>query len=171
MDPQSADDVTSFVRCGWPARGQDVIIVDPQTLRRSLPGQIGEIWVSSPSVAQGYWSKPTETAETFRAHVADTGEGPFLRTGDLGYLRDGQLVVTGRLKDLIIIRGRNYYPEDLEAAVQASSHALQRGRGAIGRQDRPGLERIGYKLHLQRRQRPARLQRKAQPEHDADVAE
>ena len=151
LDPKSAADETSLVRCGRPAQGHKVIIVDPQTLRWCLPGQIGEIWVSSPSVAQGYWSKPTETAETFRARVADTGEGPFLRTGDLGYLQDGQLVVTGRLKDLIIIRGRNYYPEDLEAAVQRSSQALQQGRGAIFSIDRGGAERLVIIQEVDRR--------------------
>jgi acyl-CoA synthetase (AMP-forming)/AMP-acid ligase II len=76
--------------------------------------QVGEIWVTGPSVAQGYWGLEEETRKTFQAHVADTGEGPFLRTGDLGFLHEGELFVTGRLKDLIIIHGSNHYPQDIE---------------------------------------------------------
>jgi acyl-CoA synthetase (AMP-forming)/AMP-acid ligase II len=87
----------------------------------SMPsGEVGEIWIRSPSVAAGYWNRAEETEYTFAAHLADTGQGPFLRTGDLGFVLDGQLYVTGRIKDLIIIRGRNYYPQDIEQTVEAS---------------------------------------------------
>ncbi len=89
----------AFVGCGHSRIGSDIRIVHPETciLR---PSGIGEIWVSGPSVAQGYWNRPEETERTFQAHLSDTGEGPFLRTGDLGFLRDGELFVTGRIKDL-----------------------------------------------------------------------
>ena len=76
------------------------------------PGEIGEVWVRSPSVAQGYWGRPEETARTFGARIHGGDEGPFLRTGDLGFVRDGQLYVVGRLKDMIIVSGQNRYPQE-----------------------------------------------------------
>ena len=104
----------------WP--GMEVMIVDPETSVLCPPDGIGEIWIRGESVTQGYWNRPEETEQTFHAYLADTdagpGEGPFLRTGDLGFLKDGELFVTGRLKDLIIIRGQNYYPQDIEITVE-----------------------------------------------------
>jgi acyl-CoA synthetase (AMP-forming)/AMP-acid ligase II len=129
------------VSCG-PAIDQDVEIVDPQTCRRCLPGQIGEIWVRGASVAQGYWNRAQETAATFAAHVADDGAGPYLRTGDLGFLDHGELFVTGRVKDLIIIRGRNFYPHDVESVVRSSHPALNAGIGAAFSIDVEGEERL-----------------------------
>jgi acyl-CoA synthetase (AMP-forming)/AMP-acid ligase II len=114
-----------LVSCGKSWLGQKIIIVDPNSLLLRPPGQIGEIWVASPSVAEGYWNKPEETAQTFQATLADTGEGPFLRTGDLGFLQDGELFVTGRLKDMIIVDGRNHYPQDIELTVAQSHPALK----------------------------------------------
>ena len=104
---------------------QTVCIVHPEHQTRCGPGDVGEIWIAGPSVAQGYWQRAAETAATFGATLADTGKGPFLRSGDLGFLHDGELFVTGRLKDLIIIRGRNYYPQDLEATAEQAHPALQ----------------------------------------------
>lgn len=114
-----------LVSCGKSWLDQKIIIADPESLTLSPPGQVGEIWVSSPSVAGGYWNKPEETAQTFQATMADTGEGPFLRTGDLGFLQDGELFVTGRLKDMIIADGRNHYPQDIELTVEQSHPALK----------------------------------------------
>ena len=91
---------------------------------------MGEIWVAGASVGQGYWHKPGLTRRSFNAHLSDTGEGPFLRTGDLGFMRDGQLYVTGRLDDLIIVRGLNRYPQDIEATARASHPLLESGYGA-----------------------------------------
>nr|VFK46681.1 MAG: Acyl-CoA synthetase (AMP-forming)/AMP-acid ligase II [Candidatus Kentron sp. TC] len=102
---------------------QKVVITDPDSLTPRLNGEVGEIWVSGDNVAQGYWNRPEETRKTFEAHL-DSGEGPFLRTGDLGFLKDGQLFITGRLKDLIIIHAQNYYPQDIELAVERSHEAL-----------------------------------------------
>jgi acyl-CoA synthetase (AMP-forming)/AMP-acid ligase II len=97
---------------------------------RVLPdGQVGEVWQSGGSVAAGYWNKPELTAATFGARTAD-GAGPFMRTGDLGFLMAGELFVSGRLKDLIIIRGRNYYPDDIESAVYQGRPALRPGGAA-----------------------------------------
>jgi acyl-CoA synthetase (AMP-forming)/AMP-acid ligase II len=107
-----------------------VIAVNPETLIACGPDEVGEIWISGTSIARGYENQPEASQATFRAHLADTGEGPFLRTGDLGFVRDGELFVTGRLKDLIIIRGRNHYPQDIEWTVGLSHPFLRPGCGA-----------------------------------------
>ena len=107
---------TVLVGCGRTNQNQSVVIVDPESLRVLPDAHVGEIWQSGGSVTAGYWGKPDVTAEIFAARTAD-GQGPFMRTGDLGFLKDGELFVSGRLKDLIIIRGRNYYPDDIEMAV------------------------------------------------------
>jgi acyl-CoA synthetase (AMP-forming)/AMP-acid ligase II/acyl carrier protein len=119
-----------LVSSGEPALGVDVRIVDPDTLIEASPSQVGEIWVGGASVGQGYWNKPEESAATFGARTA-AGEGPFMRTGDLGFLSEGQLFVTGRRKDLIVIRGVNYYPQDLEQTIEASHPALQPASCAV----------------------------------------
>jgi acyl-CoA synthetase (AMP-forming)/AMP-acid ligase II len=118
----------SLVSCG--RQLQAIAIVDPATRLRCQPDQVGEIWVSGPSIAQGYWNQPAATADTFQAYLADTGVGPYLRTGDLGFVHDAELFVTGRLKDLIIIRGRNYYPHDIELSVEQCHPALRVNAGA-----------------------------------------
>jgi acyl-CoA synthetase (AMP-forming)/AMP-acid ligase II/acyl carrier protein len=123
-------DVRELVGCGQSLLDTTVIIVNPETLTRCLPEEIGEVWVSGGSVAQGYWNRDAETAQTFQAFTSDTLEGPFLRTGDLGFLQDGELFVTGRLKDLIIIRGLNHYPQDIELTVERSHPSLRPGCGA-----------------------------------------
>ena len=130
-----------LVGCGGIAPDLKVAIVDPETLSPCAPDGVGEIWVSGPSVARGYWRKPAETQQIFGAHLA-TGDGPFLRTGDLGFLDRGQLFVTGRLKDLIIIRGSNHYPQDLEHTVECSHRALRPGCGAAFSVDTAGAERL-----------------------------
>ena len=121
---------------------QAVAIVDPTTARRCQPGRVGEIWLAGPSVAAGYWNRPAETRATFDARIADTGEGPFLRTGDLGFVRDGQLFVTGRIKDLIIVGGLNHYPQDVERSVEASHPALRTGGCVAFSVDEQGEERL-----------------------------
>jgi amino acid adenylation domain-containing protein len=130
--PVPADDPLSqtLVGCGTSSADQRVVIVQPETRRICRYDEVGEIWVAGPSVARGYWQRPAETAETFHALVANTGEGPFLRTGDLGFLYNGELFVTGRLKDVIIIRGRNHYPQDIELTTERSHPALRPGCGA-----------------------------------------
>lgn len=122
--------VQYLVSCGRPWLDQTVRIVHPEHGARCAENEVGEIWTAGPSVAGGYWQRPAETAQTFGAMLADTGEGPFLRTGDLGFLHGGELFITGRLKDLIIIRGRNYYPQDLEATAEQAHPALQPGGAA-----------------------------------------
>ncbi|HKQ74112.1 MAG TPA: MupA/Atu3671 family FMN-dependent luciferase-like monooxygenase [Blastocatellia bacterium] len=131
--------------------GAQVSIVGLEMKTVCDSGEIGEIWVAGPSVAQGYWGRPEESAEAFHATLAGSGEGPFLRTGDLGFIRDGELFVTGRLKDLIIIRGRNYYPQDIELAVEQSHPALKPSGGAAFSTDMDGEERLVVAQELGRR--------------------
>jgi acyl-CoA synthetase (AMP-forming)/AMP-acid ligase II/acyl carrier protein len=120
----------SLVGCGAPSSDHRVVIVDPDRLTQCSPERVGEIWISGPSVARGYWGRPEETGRTFGAFVSDTGEGPFFRTGDLGFLDGTELFVAGRIKDLIIIRGRNLYPQDIELTVQQAYPSLRAGCGA-----------------------------------------
>ncbi|HEX6288979.1 MAG TPA: amino acid adenylation domain-containing protein [Herpetosiphonaceae bacterium] len=120
----------ALVGCGQPLPDQQVRIVDLDTLRPCPSDRVGEIWVAGLSVAQGYWNQPAATEQTFGAHLAESGAGPFLRTGDLGFLHDGELFITGRIKDLIIIRGRNHYPQDIEQTVEASHRLLRPASGA-----------------------------------------
>ena len=105
-------------------------IVDPQTHRVCGANEVGEIWVRGDSIARGYWDKESINAEIFHARIAANGQehpGEFLRTGDLGFRHDGELFVTGRLKDVIIVRGRNHYPQDLERTAQAAHEAVDMG--------------------------------------------
>ena len=132
----------TIVGCGQNLLDQKVAIADPQSLTLRPPNQVGEIWVSGASVAQGYWQRPEETEQTFHAYLADTGDGPFLRTGDLGFLQDGELFITGRMKDVIIIRGQNHYPQDIELTVEKSHPALRVGCGAAFAVEVKGKERL-----------------------------
>ena len=116
----------TLVGCGRSIPGQEVMIVHPETLAICPPGKVGEIWVRGDSVAKGYWNRPEETKQTFQACLTNNQEGSFLRTGDLGFLDDTEeLFITGRVKDLIIIRGRNLYPQDLELTAEKSHAALR----------------------------------------------
>jgi acyl-CoA synthetase (AMP-forming)/AMP-acid ligase II len=123
--PDQRHNVRTLVGCGGPMLGTRIVIVDPEQLTMSPPDSVGEIWISGPSITTGYWNKPEESERTCHAYLSDTGEGPFLRTGDLGFLKDGELFITGRLKDLIIIAGRNLYPQEIELTVQQSHPAVR----------------------------------------------
>jgi amino acid adenylation domain-containing protein len=133
------------VGCGAVAAGLDVRIVDPESAAEQGTGAVGEIWVAGPTVAAGYWKRPEASAETFGARLAGGG-GPYLRTGDLGFVRAGalvsDLVITGRIKDLILIRGRNLYPQDVEWTVEQSHPAVRPGCGAAFAVDEAGEERL-----------------------------
>lgn len=122
--------VRSLVGCGHSWCEQIVRIVDPETRNECPDGQVGEIWAAGNSIAQGYWNQPELTQAVFQAYTANTNEGPFLRTGDLGFLQDGELFFAGRLKDIVIIRGRNHYPQDIELTVE-ESHPLIRRSGCV----------------------------------------
>ena len=121
---QGHRDARTFVGCGRNLPGQELVIANLDTRMPCACDEVGEIWLRGPSVAGGYFKRPEATEMAFGAYLAD-GEGPYLRTGDLGFLRHGQLFVTGRMKDVIIIRGRNYYPEDIEHAVNGADPAFR----------------------------------------------
>lgn len=131
----------AIVGCGSSVEAQEIAIVDPTTMRRCEPDEVGEIWVRGPGVAKGYWSSPEATAETFRATLPGE-EGTFLRTGDMGFLVDGELFVTGRIKDLIIVRGRNHYPQDIERTVESAHPAMRRDHVVSFGIDVDGEERV-----------------------------
>jgi 8-amino-7-oxononanoate synthase len=132
-----------FVSCGHFSREHiDLCIVSPDS-RTLLPeGQVGEIWVSGPGVTTGYWEQEQQTQETYEAFLADTNEGPFLRTGDVGFEYHNELYITGRLRELIIIRGRNYFPQDIELTVERSHSELNSNGGAAFSVETDGEERL-----------------------------
>ncbi len=132
----------ALVGCGQTMLEQEIVIVDPETLTSCATERVGEIWVAGLSVAQGYWNKLEETEQTFNARLADSGAGPYLRTGDLGFLQAGELFVTGRLKDLIIIRGLNHYPQDIELTVEKCHAGLRAGCSAAFAFEAAGEERL-----------------------------
>jgi acyl-CoA synthetase (AMP-forming)/AMP-acid ligase II len=138
---------TLLVSCGKPGLGHEVIIVNPETLEPQLPDDkgltlVGEIWVSGPSVAQGYWNRPEDSCEILEARLQTDSSRHYLRTGDLGFLVDGELYITGRIKDLIIIDGFNHYPQDIERAVELSHPALRVGCSVAFSVEINGQERL-----------------------------
>ncbi|MEJ2691910.1 MAG: beta-ketoacyl synthase N-terminal-like domain-containing protein [Candidatus Thiodiazotropha sp.] len=145
IDPAtSSQNGRRLVACGVPILDTKILIVDPISEYVCDPGHVGEIWVSSSSVGAGYWCRPDESKTTFQAcpQGAKKYQRQYLRTGDLGFMRDGQLYVTGRLKDLIIIRGSNHYPQDIELTVESAHAALRAGHGAAISVDIDGDERL-----------------------------
>ncbi|MGH7636190.1 MAG: aminotransferase class I/II-fold pyridoxal phosphate-dependent enzyme, partial [Gemmatimonadaceae bacterium] len=155
VGPATAGDRWRLVSSGCPATRQTVCIVDPDTLVPCDDRRVGEIWVSGDSVASAYWNKPEDSQHTFGARIPDDDRG-YLRTGDLGFLDDGQLFVTGRLKDLIILGGRNYYPQDLELAAERSHPSLRPGHAAafaLAGADDDGTERLALALEVTRHHR------------------
>ena len=177
--PATGGAARTLVSCGRPAVGGNVVIADPVS-RRALPaGEIGEIWLAGPHVAGGYWGRPDESAEAFGARLADDGRGPFFRTGDLGFLHDGELYVTGRLKDLIVVRGRNHHPQDIEQTVEASHPAIRPACSAAFSVDRAGEEQLAVVAEVERRYWPDpaelagvadAIRRAVVAEHEVEVA-
>jgi acyl-CoA synthetase (AMP-forming)/AMP-acid ligase II len=143
----------ALVSSGPHSFGTRIVIVDPTTAAPCADGEVGEIWVSSPSVARGYWRRDAESAATFRARLVD-GTGPFLRTGDLGAMIDGELFVTGRLKDIIVIRGYKYYPQDIELTVERQHTAIRGGCSAAFAVDGSDGDSVGLAIELDPRQLP-----------------
>ncbi|MGB9123517.1 MAG: amino acid adenylation domain-containing protein, partial [Candidatus Angelobacter sp.] len=146
------DDSRRLTSCGRPWPDQDVRFVDPSDLTPCAAGKVGEIWVAGKSVAQGYWNR-RETEETFKAHLAGSQDTTYLRTGDLGFIDGQQLYITGRLKDLIIVRGRNHYPQDIERTVGECHPMLQAGEGAAFSVEADGEERLVVVQELKRTRR------------------
>ncbi|KAJ4461522.1 putative 6-deoxyerythronolide-B synthase EryA1 [Paratrimastix pyriformis] len=132
---EEGSNVKFLMTAGVPWGTETVLCVDPATMTRVPDGAVGEIWVNGAHVAKGYWGK---------AYLAGTHEGPFMRTGDLGFFQDGELFITGRLKDLIIIAGRNIYPQDLERSAEHSNEHMKHGCSAAFPLDGEASDRIGY---------------------------
>jgi acyl carrier protein len=142
--------VRRLVGCGRPV-GSRVVIAHPETRQSRAAGEVGEIWIAGPSVAAGYWGRSEESAKTFGAHLADTNEGPFLRTGDLGFLSaEGELFVTGRCKDLVVIRGRNIYPQDVEKAIEGLAAFIRPNTCAVFGVEVDGEEALGAVIEADR---------------------
>ena len=144
-----------LVGCGKPLLRQELAIVNPDTCLRCDAGHIGEIWLRGDSVAKGYWNRAEDTTATFHSHLADTNDGPYLRTGDLGFVSEDQLFVTGRVKDVIIIRGRNHYPQDIERTVADAHEAIGRDSGAVFSLKSNGEEQLAVVQEVDRHYRKA----------------
>jgi amino acid adenylation domain-containing protein len=176
----STEGVRTLIGSGTAPVGARILVVDPETCVPCAPGAVGEIWIAGPAVAAGYWGLPEATSATFGAHTA-SGDGPFLRTGDLGFLGGsiedgGELFVTGRSKDLIILRGRNHYPQDIELTVERSHPALRPGCGAAFSVDVEGEERLVVVQEVRREHREddpadlvAAIRRAVAEEHEVQV--
>ena len=139
---ESGRDSRTLTACGYPWLGMSVSIVNPETKIICPKGEIGEIWAKGPSIAQGYWDNAEETEKTFKAYIEGTEDGPWLRTGDLGFIHKGQLYVSGRIKDLIIIRGSNFFPNDIEHSVENSHNALRQNSGTAFSAEIEGEEKL-----------------------------
>ncbi len=154
-EPLNAIDAQSLVPCGHSLVGEHIAIVDPTTCRRIAFGRIGEIWVSGANITRGYWENPAASSDTFHAIIDGEPGREWLRTGDLGFLDEsGALFITGRIKDLVIIRGMNHYPQDIERTVQESHPALRRDCGAaFAITDEEGNEKLAVVQEVERTQR------------------
>jgi acyl-CoA synthetase (AMP-forming)/AMP-acid ligase II len=149
IKPAGADAPSKrLVGSGATFPGNELAIADPETGRRCKDGEVGEIWFAGPGVANGYWRDPEETAEVFGARLADDPETPYLRSGDLGAILDGELYVVGRSKELIIVNGRNIYPHDIEFSAEAASPLVRSHCGAAFEMEVDGEIRIGILLEV-----------------------
>ncbi|WP_312832996.1 non-ribosomal peptide synthetase [Pseudomonas lactis] len=136
----------AIMSCGTSQPDHAVLIADPHTLTE-LPDQcVGELWAAGPSIAHGYWRNPEASAKTFVQHAGRT----WLRTGDLGFIRDGEVYITGRLKDLLIVRGHNLYPQDIEQTIEREVEVVRKGRVAAFAVNDQGLEGIGIAAEISR---------------------
>lgn len=140
VSARSADSL-EIAGCGPPFPSNEVLAVDPETRMPCPPGVVGELWGAGPGICPGYWERPDDSRETFGNRLAD-GRGPYLRTGDLGFLDGGEVFVTGRLKDVIIIRGQNHYPQDIERSAEQAHPAIRPGCVAAFAVDVGGAERL-----------------------------
>ncbi len=130
------------VGCGVELKGQKLRIVNPSTTIECNENEVGEIWISGPNVAKGYWDNVVETEMTFNCAIHNETDASYFRTGDLGFISENELFVTGRLKDLIIIRGKNHYPQDIEFTVQHSHESLRKDYGSAFSIDENGEEQL-----------------------------
>lgn len=148
MPPVTGASGCTLVASGRPHPEQQLLIVDPRTCIARAENEVGEIWVKGPSVAAGYWNREADAA--FCGSLSPSSDGPFLRTGDLGFLREGTLFVVGRLKDVIVVRGSNHYAEDIELTVAKSHPALRAGQGTAFSVQEEGPEQVVIVQELKR---------------------
>jgi acyl-CoA synthetase (AMP-forming)/AMP-acid ligase II len=146
-----------IVSCGTLVGDTKVAIVNPETLTKCRADEIGEIWVSDLAVADGYWNQSAKSQEIFGAYLKDTGEGPWLRTGDLVFLQNGELFISGRLKDMIIIRGANFAPQDIEWVSQKCHPAVESAESAAFSLTIDGEESLGVVQELNRKDHPSNV--------------
>ncbi|WP_141700424.1 non-ribosomal peptide synthetase, partial [Pseudomonas sp. BIOMIG1BDMA] len=137
---------SAMMSCGFSQPEHAVLLMDPQQLCELPDNRIGEVWAAGPSIAHGYWRNPEASAKTFVQHAGRT----WLRTGDLGFMRDGQLYITGRLKDLLIVRGHNLYPQDIEKTIEREVEVVRKGRVAAFAVTDQGQEGIGIAAEISR---------------------
>ncbi|WLH28435.1 non-ribosomal peptide synthetase [Pseudomonas canadensis] len=137
---------SAIMSCGTSQPEHAVLIADPHTLTELGDNSVGELWATGPSIAHGYWRNPEATAKTFVEHAGRT----WLRTGDLGFIRDGEVYITGRLKDLLIVRGHNLYPQDIEQTIEREVEVVRKGRVAAFAVNEQGLEGIGIAAEISR---------------------
>ncbi|MVV49026.1 amino acid adenylation domain-containing protein [Pseudomonas sp. PB120] len=137
---------SAIMSCGVSQPDHAVLIVDPQALNELPDNAVGEVWATGPSIAHGYWRNPEASAKTFVQHNGKT----WLRTGDLGFMRDGELFITGRLKDLLIVRGHNLYPQDIEQTIEREVEVVRKGRVAAFAVNVDGQEGIGIAAEISR---------------------
>ncbi len=152
----SGEPARTLVGCGHAWLGQQLLIVDPETLAPCPAGAVGEIWVSGPSVARGYWRQDAESEPQFRAVPEPPDGRTYLRTGDLGFMDDEDLFITGRIKDLIIIDGRNHYPQDIELTIEGSHAAIRENAAAAFAVEVGTEERLVVVAELEREHMPGR---------------
>jgi acyl-CoA synthetase (AMP-forming)/AMP-acid ligase II len=179
--PIDAADAVAIVGCGKALTAEKIALVDPDTLRRCAPGQVGEIWVAGANVALGYWRNEQASKETFAAEIRGEPDAVWLRTGDLGSLDpQGELFIIGRLKDLIIVRGVNHYPQDIERTAQWAHVSLRPGFGAaFAITDEQGRERVVIVQEVERTHRhrinldevAADIREAVAEEHDLSIHE
>nr|WP_314561314.1 non-ribosomal peptide synthetase [uncultured Pseudomonas sp.] len=136
----------AIMSCGGSQPEHAVLIADPHTLTELAENNVGELWATGPSIAHGYWRNPEATAKTFVQHAGRT----WLRTGDLGFIREGEVYLTGRLKDLLIVRGHNLYPQDIEQTIEREVEVVRKGRVAAFAVNDQGLEGIGIAAEISR---------------------
>ncbi|MFE4046680.1 MULTISPECIES: fatty acyl-AMP ligase [unclassified Priestia] len=152
--PVSSEYSVKLIGCGMTWLNQKVEIVNTDSLSKCASNEIGEIWVKGDSIAKGYFGRKQETNYAFNNIVKDTNENGFLRTGDLGFFHEGQLFVTGRLKDVIVLRGKNHYPQDIELTVEKADQAIISGASAAFSVDINGEEKLIIVAEIERKYRP-----------------
>lgn len=145
---QSQKGTTSIISAGYPWLDGKIAIVDPQSLNECAPNQVGEIWFSSSSVGKGYWQMPQATKDTFEASL--NNQGRFLRTGDLGFIDNGELYITGRLNDVLVFWGLNHYPQQIEYTVEQCHPGLKANCGAAFAVEVAGKERLVIAQEIER---------------------